>query len=443
MATEMRRALSPVERWYWIADQVSPLNVIARTRLCGRLPADVLERAVAALAAEYPALRVAIAADPDGTNPVFTPSAPAPSVRRVNGGDAEWERQVGDHELTTSLDWRRGPLVRVVDVVVDGRQEVHDLVLTASHIIADGTTALTLLRRLVEDAGYRPGADEVVSRPVVAAPEDLLPARHRGPRGVARIAATGLADRVGTAWARPRRLTPESAVPAARRRTRLIRRAIDSAQVDTLTRRCHAEGVTVHGALAAAMAMVVGPAAAGCTAGRVCIGSPIDFRAELDPPVPAEEAGAYVSTVPSTARFGDGRDVWSIAQDINRTLDRRRRSGQHLALLSALRFVCPGSVATSARVIGLIERNGPGNICISNIGRYDFPDRIGDWRLSGAQFIAGVSVSGYFAATVNTSHGQLFWNFTYIDGVVSETSARRYADGSVRTLLDAIDAASR
>jgi hypothetical protein len=33
MRTEVRRPLSPVERWFWIADQVSPLNVIARVRI--------------------------------------------------------------------------------------------------------------------------------------------------------------------------------------------------------------------------------------------------------------------------------------------------------------------------------------------------------------------------------------------------------------------------
>ena len=43
MRTEVRRPRCPVERWYWIADQVSLLNVIARVRLTGHVPAGVLE----------------------------------------------------------------------------------------------------------------------------------------------------------------------------------------------------------------------------------------------------------------------------------------------------------------------------------------------------------------------------------------------------------------
>ena len=194
----------------------------------------------------------------------------------------------------------------------------------------------------------------------------------------------------------------------------------------------------MHGALAAAMAMVIGPTAAQRASGRICIGSPINFRSELDPPVSADEAGSYVYTVPSIVRFGGDRDLWSIARQINRSLRRRRRSGQHLTLLWGLRFICPASVAKSSKAFGLIERNGPLNVGISNIGRYDFPERIGDWQLSGAQFISGVPPIGYFVATVNTSHGELFWNFTYTDGVVSDRSAQRFADGCVQTLLRAI-----
>jgi hypothetical protein len=94
-------------------------------------------------------------------------------------------------------------------------------------------------------------------------------------------------------------------------------------------------------------------------------------------------------------------------------------------------------------VLRLIERSGPGNVCLSNIGRYDFAGRIGDWHLDGAQFIAGVSVSGYFVATVNTTHGTLQCNFTYVEGAVPRVAAQRYADGTIAVLLDAIGVGSQ
>jgi hypothetical protein len=445
LTPEVRRALSPAEKWYWIADQVSPVTGVARVRLCGHITTDLLERATAALAAEHPLLRVSITADADGTNPAFVPSAGATPIRSVNGDDLEWERQV-EHELGTPLDWRGGPLVRIVDVVLDSPDEAHDLLLAGSHIIGDGVTALSLLHRLVEHAGRLARLslagrvnDAVASRPVVGAPDDRLSARDRGARGVATFAATGMADRLAAAMLRPSRLEPELVVPLPQRRTRVVRRTLTAAQLDRLRRQCAAEGVTVHGALTAAMAMVIGPAAAQKASGRIHIGSPVNIRADLDPPVSVDEVGAYVAMTQSILRFGGDRDLWSIARQANRSVRRHKRFRQHLALLYALRFICPKSVAKSGKVFQFVERQGPGRLCISNIGRYPFPARIGDWRLSGAQLMANLSISGYFAAIINTCHDQLFCNFLYVDGVVSDWSAQCFADGCIQTLLGAID----
>ena len=171
--TEVERALSPTERWYWVANQVSPLNVIARVRVKGHIPPAALDRATAKLATDHPLLRVAIRARADGTLPAFTSCSRPIPVRTAQGNDREWERQVDEHELSTSVDWRSGPLVRVVDILVDSPQEQHDLVLTVSHIIGDGTTALTLLRSFVEHAALTGYTNRTWA--VVDAPEDLLP----------------------------------------------------------------------------------------------------------------------------------------------------------------------------------------------------------------------------------------------------------------------------
>ncbi|NMN98820.1 phthiocerol/phthiodiolone dimycocerosyl transferase family protein [Antrihabitans stalactiti] len=430
--SEIRRELSPVERWYWVADQVSPLNVIARVHVRGPLSDELLVDAAARLAAEQPLLRVSIAADTDGTRPRFVaPAQPTIPVRSVVEADA-WEREVDSVELSTSLDWRTGPLVRILHVSAD---DSHDIVLTASHIIADGTTVLVLLQRLLELAA---GA-ELAPRNPLPAPEELLPKGFRGPRGGLRIVGGGVADQVTVAVARPARLQPEVAVDAARRRTRLIRHRIDGDVLAALVDTCRAKGVTVHGALTAAMASAIGQEIDPGGSGRLCIGSPIDFRGELEPPVPKDDAGAYVATVPSHLQYGESVDLWDCGRSLNTELERRKRFRQHLVLLATLRLICPKSVSSSGRSFALAESKGPGNVCISNIGRFDFAGRIGEWELSGAQFIAGISISGFYVATVNTSHGVLHWNFTYIDECVSRERANRIADGAVRTLLAGIE----
>ena len=443
MTTQLCRPLSPQERWYWIANQVSPLNVISTVRVHGRISHDLLGAAAAALAAEYPVLRVAITADADGTNPYYVPATRPIDIRTVSGDDGEWQRQADSYELATSLDWRTGPLVRLVHIVGNS-DDVHDLVLTGSHIAVDGVTVISLMFKLLEHAdrlGRSPGDTQTISRPTVGAPEDRLPARYRGARGFARIAGSVIADGLATAITRPRRLRAETPVPASQRRTRLLCRNLSGSQVDALIRRCHAEGVTVHGALAAAMAMAIGPVVAQKDSGWIGINTPVDCRAAAVPPVPADEAGVFLSSLTPIVRFGGGRDLWSIARQVNRSMRRRVRFGQHLAAQNAVRYVAPASLDTSARVIGLLERLGvTSSICLTNVGRLDFlPTRIGEWSLSGGQGAGSLSVAGYLMAAVGTVHGQLFWNFTYVDGVVSQPTAEQFADAAVATLLDALE----
>jgi NRPS condensation-like uncharacterized protein len=437
---EVRRALSPMERWYWVCDQLSPLNVIARVHLTGRCSPVDLERASALLVREHPLLRVAVAARSNGRRPRFVEAAAARLPIRfveTEQSDADrWVREVDEVELTTSLDWRAGPLARIVDVVTarGSAGERHDLILTMSHTIADGTTALELLRRLVELAAgstLRP-----IPRAPLPPPEAMLPARvNRMPRVLHFVAAT-LADGVASALARPRRIVPDRPLAPDDRRTRLIRRELTGDALAELIAGAQHAGVSVHSALVAAMAIAVADPAPART--RVTIGSPVDFRAELVPPVESTDAGAYVATVPAHVAVDPGAGLWSVARGAHRDLRRRTRFHQHLALVTLLRFMSPRSVDTSAKAVAMVDRMGPGNVCLSNLGRHDFPDRVGEWELSGAQFVAGVSVSGYLVAAVNTSHGVLHWNFTYVDGALTAERAELIVERAVAALLSGL-----
>jgi hypothetical protein len=458
-AGEIRRPLSPMERWYWICDQISPLNVIARVHVAGAWAPQDVAWAGARLADEHPLLRVAVAAEPDGSRPRFVaardPRIPIRTVHCDKPAADRWEREVNDVELVTSLDWCEGPMARIVDVARDAagaEPESHDLILTVSHVIADASAALELLRRLVELAagraaatGTAAGADTAPPtlrpREPLPPPEALLPKRINGLPRAAHLVAWLVADWITAALARPRRLAPTVPLPPDQRRTQLIRRELDATQLDKVIARCRREKVTVHSALAAAMALAVSDSVADAgRAGRrrrtaiVTIGSPVDFRAELVPPVGRQDAGAYVAAVPLYVPAGPAVDLWAAARSAFRDLRRSKRFHHHLALVSMLRFMCPPSVGRSARAVTLVDRVVP-DTCLSNVGRHDFPGRVGRWQLSGAQFVSGISLNGYLTATVTTSHGALHWNFTYIEGAVTRKHAEQIAHQAVRILV--------
>lgn len=457
---EIRRPLSPMERWYWICNQISPLNVIVRVHVVGSWAPEDIVWAGARLADEHPLLRVAVAADPDGSHPRFVAARdlgiPVRTVRCDESAANLWEREVDEVELVTSFDWREGPLARIVDVAQgpEGTErESHDLILTAAHLIADATAVFELLRRLVELAASRAAttvtvADMALSAPrprePLPPPEALLPKWINGVPRAAHLIALLIVDRIASALARPVPLAPTVPVPPADRRTRLTRQELDAAQVAKLITRCRQEKVTVHSALAAAMALAASDSTAnGAIAGRqrrratMTIGTPVDFRAELVLPVGRQDAGAYVAAVPVYVPVGPAADLWAAARGAFRDLRWRKRFRHHLALVSMLRFMSPPSVGRSARAVALIGQVGP-KICLSNIGHYDFPGRIGPWELSGAQFVSGISLNGYLTATVNTSHGALHWNFTFIEGALPRERAEQIARQAVRILLSGL-----
>ncbi|MYV97283.1 FAD-dependent monooxygenase [Streptomyces sp. SID3343] len=448
----VRRELSPLERLYWIADQTSPLNVIARARVHGHLPPSLHRRSLDVLQIRHPLLRVAIADDGIGAHPAFTPldgrQIPlrhVPVAPDDPAADTRWEREVNDRELVESIDWRTGPLVRAVVITSKGtggedEGNVHDLLLTASHIIADGKTCLSLLREWIELAAQpgRGAPRQATSRRVLPATEDLLPRRHRGAAGVAGFRAMMLRDQQ-EAWRGPaQRVVPSRQVPFGQRRTRVEHRLLTADQLDLLVRAAKQHGTTVHGALAAAIVTAVARDAETPAATHFSIGSPVDFRGDLDPAVSHDEVGTYVATVPSRVLYEPGKPLWPMARAISQDLVRRRRRQEHLATISLARWAGPKSLADSQSFMRFMDEKGPINLCLSNVGRYEFPDRAGSWRVSDAQFITGISVMGAIVATATTSHGRLAWNFSYIEDLIPALRGQRIADDSVRTVLSAL-----
>lgn len=435
---EMARALSPAERWYWIIDQLSTLNVSGRVRIEGELSVEALRRGLDALQARHPLLRLAIATEPAEAGTRFVPTDNPIPLREVNltePDDTRWVREVDEHEFVTPIDWRSGPLARAVVITQPGR--IHDLVVSVTHCIADGTTLLALLRQWVRLTAEGPTADQTIARgPVPIAAESLFLERYRE-------MSDGMPDKTpedeegtGAAQQQVGRLEADRFVPFDQRRTRFIHRFLPGDALEDLALACKRQGVTMHGVLAAAMACAVARDAGAPPPAHFAIGSPVDLRDELNQPVSENEVGCYVSAVHSVVRYQPD-DLWSMARFINRDIAERRNRGEQYVVFSQLAQQGPAGVADSEPFVRFIEENGSFNFFISNIGRFDFPDTLGEWRLSGAQFVGGISVVGYFAASVSTSHGRLSWNFTYIDEAISRARAERLVDDSVAMVLAA------
>ncbi|WP_237386280.1 phthiocerol/phthiodiolone dimycocerosyl transferase family protein [Xenorhabdus sp. Sc-CR9] len=428
----IHRPLSSVERWYWLCDQFSTLNVISRVRVYGELHYEVLRYALDELQVRHPLLRVTVEHD-KGLNPRWVPTM-QPIPLRVVGRERndQWISEINDVELLERIDPDTGPLIRAV--FISGPDEVHDLIVTVAHTIADGTTVLSLAEQWLELAGD-PKTIRIMSR-VLTSAEELRPPQFIGREGHEKLTEQNYSDQKLIDQYKPGRVEASVKVPFEMRQSQLLHRELNNDELEIVIQTSRRYGTTVHGALTAALVVAAGQDANFRTT-YFAVGSPIDFRGELVPPVYSDEVGSYVATVLSIVDLS--LPFWDIARMITTDLAERKQHGHHFNLLTMIVENAPHSIADARPFMEFMEENGPINLVSSNLGRVPFPDRIGNWRLSDAQFLSGISVNGYFVATINSSHNRLFWNFTYIENLIPKSRAEFLADSCLRILRAAIN----
>ncbi len=145
--------------------------------------------------------------------------------------------------------------------------------------------------------------------------------------------------------------------------------------------------------------------------------------------------GSYVATLPTLVEHRTDLPLWETARLISADLKARKARGEQFSMINGIGAAGPQNLAESLPFVRHLDERGPINFCLSNIGRTPFPDTVGPLRASGAQFIASLSVVGAFVATVNSTHHQLAWNFTYAQGIVRDDRAERLADHCVELVL--------
>ncbi|MFE5476367.1 FAD-dependent monooxygenase [Nocardia sp. NPDC056541] len=423
------RPLSTLERWHWTVDQVAPLHIVSRVRVTGDLDADTVRAGLAALTRRHPMLHAEVRSD-DGRNPRFVPVAiQSIPLREVISED--WVAEV-DAELRTRFE-AEAPLLRATLITVG--PDVHDLVLTSTYTIADAVTVLSFARQVLELAAETGGW--VAEVPAPPAPEALFPRPFQGWRGkrkaIARLAADGVRDlRV-----KPVRVSAGTEVAPTQRFTKLTRRVVDGTQYQALLDGCATRDVPLSGLVAAALARAAGNDA-GAPRAHFPVGVSVLFREQLERPLDATHTGAYQAMIalPTPA----GQPLWQTATDFATDFASRIEQRQHLANLGGIGFMLPKTPAQPDKVVGLLDARGPGNLCLTFVDTRDFPARIGNWEVSGAEVVSGMSISGLMMLTVGHGTDALSLNLGYIDGLLSPERADALIDTVVDALLSVVPA---
>jgi hypothetical protein len=428
------RPLSPPERILWWFDHGAPLHFTTVLDCAGPLTEAALRAALDALQTRHPLLRARITGTPHALR--FT-ALNAPLPLHIEPAEPERYAERLGAELALPMPSLDAPLLRCTwlrDADAGGR-----LLLTLHHSIGDGRSGVLLARDLA-----RAAAGEALT-PLPEPPPlwDARPSRARGLRGWSRQAGTLLRDalRMLRARGRPIPFPVDAVVPLHERRPGVHPLTFDAAFTERLTARARAEGTTVHGVLSVVLMQALatehpGPVPMAC-------GSPVDVRPVLGPAV-TEALGYYVGLSQSIHRVDPAAPVWPLARRLRDEIraDVVRNVPTIFHLLAEWLFgvltrdgATPAQLA--ARMYALPLRGTTG---ITNLGRLDVPERIGDLRLTGLFFVVAPSAMADFVSTATCFAGRLHWNFIALAPAVAPERATRLVAEVERRLRSVVDA---
>jgi hypothetical protein len=320
------RALGSVETAMAFSNEIAPLTVVCAMELRGELSESQLADALRRLQARHPVLRVRLSKQ-DGVycfDPTGTPEIP---LTIAHAETVSWAELV-EEEMNRRIDAETGPLIRCTYL----RGASTWIVVSFHHSIIDGTAAMGLLDELLFLSQGSHGTRETLHGPLPPPADHLFPARFRGARRAlptVPFLARQLAAEVRWVVRGTRRPTP-SRRPG---RARFLPMTVPAEVTTALRRRAREERVGLNAALLSAVLLAVLGRLYGVGAGGAIARawSFADLRPYLQPPVPRDSQGCYVSFLGLTLLCNPERGPWELARQVHRRTHRAALRGEKFA----------------------------------------------------------------------------------------------------------------
>ncbi|MCP4202716.1 MAG: hypothetical protein GY769_12375 [bacterium] len=433
------RALATFERAQLLTSESSPFNLVVSLKLEGSVDRERLRGVLDVLQESHPCLAVRISGKPGTATFELARVPPIPLAVLERTRETSWIGAV-ESELSTGFDRATGPLMRCTLVDPDDSGEDREIVLTFHHAIVDSASAVRIIDELVELCGSeaRPPSHTGESRQGLPPGADsLFPSRYRGASSFwpsCRFLAREMAGEVGYRWrtrahrARPRFFT-SSGEPA---RSRVLPIALSEQETDTLVRATRERRLTLNSALNAAFLLaVVRHRYPGTDLPHRYFVFPT-LRPYLDPPVPEDSDGSYLTTLRLTVGATETRDVWDLASEIQGQI---LRADEHGGRFFATRF----SAMSMKMILGQSDHR-MSRLALSYTGAQPLGPRHGSLRLAELHaFVSNLPIGPEYTVQARIFRGRLWLDILYLDSDMDESEARAIAEETRRILFSPSD----
>ena len=428
----MIRELGIFERAQLISNHYATFHIVGVLRINSSLPSQALQRSLTELQKRHPFLSAHIA-DENG-RPSFTSlSDPKLPLRILPRLDDDYWIQVTESELENRIDAQAGPLFRCVYLHDESHQH-GEIILTLSHSIADAASAGQLLHELMTICASL-SDDASVSLPKLSpAPplESRFPHGFSGWRLNVRILAYAFTQMVDEISYRIRTIgkrTPPFHGKSAR--GHILPVQFPSDLVEPFAQRARKEGVTLNSALNAALLLAVNHHLYNGEKLPMRTFSFADLRPHVEPPLPPENLGLYISMMRYTVDVDGDGDFWSLA--------RRLHKKTYASLKSGDKFIAS---AMSESLMTMLVKMDSVRLCASALnynGVVPVQPSYGQLKVLEIHgFVSPHPFGPEMASQAQLFNDQLVWDFAYLEEDMDQEKAKAIVDEIKKIILSVI-----
>lgn len=428
----MIRKLGIFERAQFIANCYATFHIVSVLQISGSLSPQVLQRSLTELQKRHPFLSAHIS-DANGWLSFTRLINPEPPFRVLSRLDDEYWRQIVELELATRIDAQSGPLFRCVYL----RDESHqhgEIILTLFHSIADAASAGQILHELMTICA------SLLERETVSLPELLpvSPLESRFPLGfsgwrlnvrILGYAFAQMADEISYRIRTVGKRTPPFHGKSAR--GHILPVQFPSDLIEPFAQRARKEGVTLNSALNAALLLAVNHHLYNGAKLPMRTFSFADLRPYVEPPLPPENLGLYISMMRYTVDVDGDSGFWSLARRLHKKIYASLKSGD--------KFIAS---AMSESLLTMLVKMDAVRLCASALNyngvvpvqtRYD-----GIKVLEMHGFVSPHPFGPEMASQVQLFNDQLVWDFAYLEEDMDQKKAKSIVDEIKRVMKSAL-----
>jgi NRPS condensation-like uncharacterized protein len=404
----MHRKLGANEHLTWSYQQIRPMPFVITANIIGAFRLEELQQALVKCQQRHPLLNVQIVLDKSEIPWFKQGSVPIP-VRVVERLDKhQWEREV-EKELANPFNWDQAPLVRVV--LLQGGN-ISDLLITCDHAIADGKSAVFLIRDILQ-------AISLPGQPLIALPsqpsyEQMLQ-KEDNP-------ATFFEPSLSIPETRPK--LPQNSRP------RLHAWSMSESETLSIIDKCKKTKASVHAAICAAFLLAIAEHYA--TSSTLKCLSPVDIRRFLSI---NDDFGYYFVAVATNHDIAPDTSLWDLAHSVKTQLDQKTAPTEIFAHLPQLEKFMSAS-PNHQDVVAMMEAVNDNDILVTNLGKLKIPQQYGELKLEA---VYGPALTGHIdqdlILAIATLGDQMFLTLVYPESDISLSKVKQLQQKAMDLLV--------